>query len=335
MIYKEPDPKANALALLDALIAQADGSASKRIEQKKWKLLAGIKTENEARYLIDFDLAKAENWAVIHDLRLENGGRVAQIDHLLINRMMNFYVIETKHFNSGLKIEENGEFLRWNRYRKCYEGMPSPISQNERHIAVLKDALNDIDLPSRAGFKLSPTFHSYILVSATARIIRPESPIAQNVIKTEDLFRTVKALEPDGILATVKSLANIISKETLRDVSEMLVAQHKPIEFDYRAKFGIAPAKQPLPPPQAPPVEATQAAVADEPLSCRSCGSPALSVQYGKFGYYLKCAKCDGNTPIKITCGQAGHKEVIRKEGNKFYRECKTCSTSRPYHTNS
>lgn len=32
----------------------------------------------------------SQNWAVIHDLRIEHRGRVAQIDHLLINPKKHF-----------------------------------------------------------------------------------------------------------------------------------------------------------------------------------------------------------------------------------------------------
>src|SRR3546814_12221508 len=80
---------------------------------------------------------------LIHDLRLEHGSRTAQIDHLLINRWMDVYVLETKHFHAGIKITEDGEFLRWNNYQKTYEGMASPLEQNERHIQVLKDVRAD------------------------------------------------------------------------------------------------------------------------------------------------------------------------------------------------
>lgn len=58
-------------------------------------------------------------------------------------------------------------------------------------------------------------------------------------------------------------------------------------------------------------------------------------MQYGKYGYYFKCADCDGNTPIKIGCGHDGHKERIRKDGVKFFRECEQCKTSSLYFVNS
>jgi hypothetical protein len=59
-----------------------------------------------------------------------------------------------------------------------------------------------------------------------------------------------------------------------------------------------------------------------------------LSVQYGKFGYYFKCGDCEGNSPIKLTCS-AGHKERIRKDGAKFFRECAECKTSALYFENT
>ena len=100
--------------------------------------------------------------AVIHDLRLEIGGRVAQIDHLLLHRTLTVFVLETKHLHAGIKITEEGEFLSWNDYKKSYEGMASPFAQNERHIAVLRDAFDRVEMPTRMGVRLTPVF-SYLM----------------------------------------------------------------------------------------------------------------------------------------------------------------------------
>ncbi len=62
----------------------------------------------KAAYEIDFHHKASRNWAVIHDLRLEYRGRVAQIDHLLINRWLEFWVCESKHFSEGVAINEQG-----------------------------------------------------------------------------------------------------------------------------------------------------------------------------------------------------------------------------------
>ena len=56
----------------------------------------GIKGQKEFAYLIDFDLAKSKRMVVIHDLRLEINGRVAQIDHLLIHRSLTVFILHIR-----------------------------------------------------------------------------------------------------------------------------------------------------------------------------------------------------------------------------------------------
>ena len=120
MILKNADDKEEQINALQYLISIAPPSIKSKIEQELRFVRAGIKGEQETAYLIDFNLGKSKNSFVIHDLRLEFKGRVAQIDHLLFHRTLNIYVIETKHFNSGIKINDNGEFMQWNSYKRTF-----------------------------------------------------------------------------------------------------------------------------------------------------------------------------------------------------------------------
>ena len=86
MIIKNADDKTSQIQQLEGLQNFANADQKNKITQELRNLRAGIKAEQEAAYLIDFDLGKSQNTLVIHDLRLEIGGRVAQIDHLLINQ---------------------------------------------------------------------------------------------------------------------------------------------------------------------------------------------------------------------------------------------------------
>lgn len=330
-------------------MASATGDQKARISQELRNLHAGIKGEQEAAYLIDFDFAKSQNTLVIHDLRLEIDGRIAQIDHLLINRTLNVFVLETKHFHAGLKITEDGEFLYWNAFRKCFEGMSSPFAQNERHITVLIDALARIDMPSKIGLRLSPVCHSYVLVSSKSRIDRPKKFDTSRLIKSDMLSATLdRFFDKAGVFEVVGSLARCLSAETLEKVGQTLLRMHRPASFDYAAKFGLqhvctvaAPvvttplaSVKPEPSPQKSVAVEKPADLTVQPV-CRGCKSPKLSVQYGKFGYYFKCGDCDSNTPIKVSCGNDGHKERIRKDGQKFYRECSDCGSSSIFFVNS
>ncbi|MBN8764691.1 MAG: hypothetical protein J0I63_16885, partial [Thiobacillus sp.] len=135
----------------------------------------------------------------------------------------------------------------------------------------------------------------------------------------------------------VAAMAKFVSTDTLLDIGRQLVRRHQPIKFDYAAKFGLSgmAATTSVVEEPAPAAYVADREQTTEKPRCRNCSSEKLSIQYGKYGYYFKCADCDGNTPIKIGCGKEGHKERIRKEGLKFFRECEQCNSSVLYFVNS
>lgn len=337
MLLKSADKKDDQIAELERLVSIAPADRKAKVEQALRNVHAGLKAEQEAAYLIDFHLKDSKNTLVIHDLRLEVGGRVAQIDHLLLHRTLTAFVLETKSFNAGLKITEDGEFLRWNSFKKIFEGMASPIAQNDRHIVVLKDAFKQIDMPTRLGIRLSPTIESYILVSPNARIDRPKKHDTSRVLKADMLMDAIdKRFEKEGMLETVASMAKFVSFDTLRDLGRQLVHRHQPIKFEYAAKFGLSEVYAAVLVAEEPALKVygTDTGQADTKPKCRNCASGSLSAQYGKYGYYFKCIDCGSNTPIKIGCGKDGHRERIRKDGPKFFRECEHCATSSIYFVN-
>ncbi|HYD68869.1 nuclease-related domain-containing protein [Azospirillum sp.] len=361
MILKNFDDREPQIAELSRLLTVAPADRRDRIDQELRSLRAGIKGENGAAYYIDFAYKNSKNYAVIHDLRLEIDGFSAQIDHLIINRHMNVYVIETKTTHAGIKITEDGEFLRWNDYKKTYEGMPSPIAQNERHIAVLKKAFEQIGEPKRLGVRMQPTLHSFIAVDPKVRIDRPKNFDSSRIVKADVLQNTIsKQSDNDGMLSNLGSIMRAISSETLEMIGHKLVALHRPASVDYATRFGLksveacVPDAVTRPPvttsavPAAPRFDARPPAPRIEPQPpaprlepeldaqhrCRCCSSTAVKIQYGKYGYYFKCSACGGNSALKLNCLNAGHKEKIRKDGERFYRDCPECKTSMLFFTN-
>lgn len=344
MIVKNADDKGPALAVLESLHARAEGKQQKFIEDEMRMMRAGIKGEQESAYHIDFDFRDSDITAVIHDLRLQWDGRVAQIDHLIIHRTHKFYVLETKNFAHGLKITDEGEFLRWNDWKKTYEGMASPVEQNRRHAEVLRDVL------VRLGYA-KPEIESFVLISPTARIDRSKKHPCPEVVKS-DQFTTAFTKRFLDSVSTVGGILGGLSKALFGDsaeaIAKKLVALHKPITINYEAKFGIgevsaeAAIRQVL--YAAPDSVRTTATTAEgatvavefgsDSQCCKVCGSSQLSMEYGKYGYYFKCKSCAANTAFKVGCGYAGHKEKIRKSKLVFYRECEQCGSSSVFHVN-
>jgi hypothetical protein len=325
VIYKQMDDKSGALNTLERLLTAAGGDRKKcaAIEEDIRTLRAGIEGERDAAYHIDFHVQDRKNSGVIHDLRIElSDGRTAQIDHLLINRAYIFYVLETKAFKHGVKITEEGEFLRWNDWKKTFEGMPSPLEQAERHGIVIQKLMASMGMPE-------PEVRCFTLVSPKARIDRPKRFDTSRVVKADQFFNLyVKDVDSSSML---KAVINLIRIDPLADVAARIVGCHRPIVFNYAAKFGLTETQEPSPAAPSPPTGAT----APQQPQCRHCDGQTLTIQHGKFGYYFKCEGCDGNTAIKINCGHAGHKERIRKDGINFYRECSDCGTNELYFTNN
>ncbi len=333
-------------ALLGRLEQDAAGSG-KGAQQAATELRrgkAGLKGEKESAYLIDFDFGKSPNWAVIHDLRLVYEGRTAQIDHLLINRWMDVYVLETKHFHSGIKITEEGEFLRWNDFRKTYEGMPSPLEQNERHIMVLRDALASVTLPTRLGFSIPPSFQQFVLVAAGARISRPKRFDTSRVIKADQLRKAIwrDVDKENPLFGILRTAAKLVSSETVEYVARQIAAMHQPGADASPCQDVVTRRKKELPRSE----DSTRARVETAPPSssrpspglsvlspCKACGMREGEVCHGKFGYYFKCKACQANTAIRFSC-LPGHNPRLRKAGVDFYRECAECGSSELSHRN-
>ena len=192
MLLKTADDKSGDIRALEALLRRTDVDARQRraIQDEIWAIRLGAKAESDAAYQLDFDLRDNKNWAVIHDLRIDLDGQVAQIDHLVISRMLEVFVCESKSFTGGVKVNEHGEWLTFRDRRPI--GIPSPVEQNRRHIKVLEQIikLGYVELPRRI-VALKPTYKNIVLVSTSGLITRPKKklPDLDSVVKV-DQFRT-------------------------------------------------------------------------------------------------------------------------------------------------
>lgn len=259
MIIKQSDNREYDLNELNRLLNLPHISADTKhkIQQEIIKIQFGLKGEKEAAYNIDFYYGDSKRWMIIHDLHLEYRGQTAQIDHLILNRFMEIYVCESKHFSEGISINEHGEFAAY--YQGKAYGISSPIEQNNRHIELLNKIFkaDEIDLPIRLGLPMKPKLLSLVLVGNNAMIHRPKNgkkvDDLDRIIKNEQVFKRInKDIDQDyNPLSLVSSMAKVVSVETLREFAENLANLHKPIKTDWQARFGISDTEtQPENPPQ-------------------------------------------------------------------------------------
>jgi hypothetical protein len=238
---------------------------------------------------------------VIHDLRIEFEGRVAQIDHQLINRALDVWVCETKAFREGVKIDDYGDWYRYGG--KHAHGMASPVEQNNRHVAVLRDVFDKgaVRLPRRI-LTLKPTIFPVVLISNSARIDRPRTkkaaaaiPGLETVIKVEQLVHKVEqAFDDRNPLGVV---AKFVGRETVEDLGRQLLAMHKPAPLAGATRFGL---------PEHAAAGSTSMTTSPQGggARCASCGravSPkvqAFSLGHAdRFGGRVLCFDCQQSVP--------------------------------------
>lgn len=76
---------------------------------------------------------------IIHDLYLRDGDLTSQIDYLVVTRKICF-IIECKNLYGNIEIDNQGTFVRTMEFgrQRRKEGIYSPITQNQRHMAMLR-----------------------------------------------------------------------------------------------------------------------------------------------------------------------------------------------------
>ena len=247
MIIKTIDSKQDEMREFSSLLKEKINANQRfQIERELKAIRTGALGEEDAAYYIDFYFGGSKNWAVIHDLRIEYEGQVAQIDHILLNRMFDIYVIESKNYSYKITITPEGEFKAYSGSR--HYGVPSPIEQNKRHIHLLErfPKAKGI-LPKRMGIPISPRVKSFILISPKSIISRPpEKKYDTSVVIKADTLRTKIDDEAEKIspAAALGLIGKISSSSTLEKVAQRLVRYHRPHKIDWRGRFGL-PAENP------------------------------------------------------------------------------------------
>lgn len=298
MLIKSADDQTRHLQLLEGLQSSPllDRWQKDKLREHLQRKKTGLQGERDAAHYIDTHLADGANHAILHDLRIEVDGVVAQIDHLIIGRGFHFFLLETKNFGGNLSINAAGEFTV--DYGREKFGIESPIEQSKRHEVVLLRVLDELGIVGR--LRQPPKIFHAVLLHPRAVISRPPTASfdTSNVMKA-DQFETwrQKTIGAIGVASVLGLVANIASSETISEWGKLLVTRHrptKPLDLPSWLKpqaAKAAPIAKTTPAAKSPPAPAYVAAapppakLADterRKLICSTCGAK-ISYPEGKF----------------------------------------------------
>lgn len=303
---------------------------------------AGYDAERQMAHYLKRAFAEDPRKFVFHNLRLERCGEVAQLDHLILHRF-GLLIVESKSVAGQVIVNEHGEWTRW--WNRQGRGMPSPVLQARRQLDLLLALLDDhtAELMDRSMLGLKQRTLSgvrrdvLVAISDGGRITRKAD--VPELVKADQVPDRVKALIQAEQERTFGSFG--FTDAEMTRIQAFLRSRHVPAHTDAapaspesstqagRTRTSAEPARPERPRPERPsttPVRTSQERQAQArprpDVACRTCASANVTVQFGKYGYYLKCGDCGGNTPAKPVCAACGQPGKVSKRGPEFTATC-------------
>jgi len=201
----------------------------KRIEihQALGRLRADTTTQESCDFLNQL-FADSDDWMLLHDVRLEIDRKKAAANHVLIDRSLRFYWIDTRYIDCGLTLHSSGACTahRAGRDKIQTTQIASPLNKLQKDLRTFSTAIRKTQ--SRlgwAGFIKPPIIKGIVLTSTSIKnsIPRDGSIDGSSLVNKDSLFPLIwKSREGDNGLWSRET-----SDETMGEIANRLLEQHQ------------------------------------------------------------------------------------------------------------
>lgn len=234
VFLKENDDADLYIEKLQELAQKASGSTAREIEKQINLMMYGKKGESNVAYELK---NSGMDMYILHDIYLEYKDLSAQIDYLVITKQ-HTYIIECKMLSGNIEIDNTGAFIRYYNYsgKPCRKGMYSPVTQNKRHLQVIKEIWMHYreNIFTRKNFEknFDTNFHSIVVLANPETCINMKyapKNIKEQVIRADQLITYIRQKDSDS--------KNDLSNGDMLDAAKFYLNQHKPNKLDYSLKY--------------------------------------------------------------------------------------------------
>lgn len=172
----------------------------------------------------------------LHDIRLDYEGQIAQFDFIIITPRF-LCVLETKKLSGNISINSDGDFIRTITDKLGrdlrHEGIYSPISQNDRHIKILKDIL-----VKEKVLETMPYRSLVVMANPKTIINKDKCPehIQQSLVRHDQIVNYLEKI--------TKELTNekYLMEKYMWKVANYLKENDKPLNVNYLDKYNLTEA---------------------------------------------------------------------------------------------
>ena len=235
IFLKEDSDTEEYISRLRGLQEKAIGNLKEKIDLEiKLATIGQVGEENIAFELKNSGLPMY----ILHDIHLEVENLSAQIDYIIVTRKV-VIVIECKNLIGNITVDRDGNFIRDYQlgYRKIREGIYSPITQNLRHLEVLKQITKSV----KSNILLKLIFDKYfdenyksVVVLANPKTILNDryanKDIRDMIIRADQLNKYIKDINE-------KSTNPSSSDSDMERIASRILSFHTPNKSDYTKKY--------------------------------------------------------------------------------------------------
>ena len=237
MLYKDSDGLTKQIEILEGMEGKASGETKNQILKEIRLLEYGEKGEKTVLYEL---MNSFMPMLILRDLRLEYENKSAQIDFLAITRKV-VYVIECKNLFGDILVNESGDFIRTIHFngKKIREGIYSPVTQNKRHLDLIK-AVRKED-KSNMVFKMmfekcfDDNYKSIVVLANSKSLIDvryADKELKKQIIRHDQLISHIR--KTDSMSKNEES-----SDKKMEEMAESFMKLHIPSQMDYTAKYDL------------------------------------------------------------------------------------------------
>ena len=237
IFLKETSDAQKQLDALRAFRKNCPFSVHKRVDRDVKFLSYGIYGEEQVAFELKNSFLPI---IILHDLHIVYKGLEAQIDYLVVTQYESI-VIECKNLIGNIEVNAKGDFIRTTSFNgsKKREGIYSPITQNQRHLQLLKQIATDrqTNFVMKKGVNhFFEEFNKSIVVLANPKTIVnlkvAKKEVKDQIIRCDQLNTYLKKMASDSKMQ--KS-----SGEEMFKIASRYLDLHQPNRKDYTKKYGV------------------------------------------------------------------------------------------------
>jgi hypothetical protein len=299
-------------------------------EERDPRRSAGRRAERQMAHYLDRQFRPRKDFHVLHDVRIEHEGEVAQMDHLVVHGF-GIAIVESKSVSTSVRINHAGEWER--QWDGRWRGMPDPILQGERQGLVLKrlltarqDELLDKVLGVFQGTFGAMALDAFAAISDDGTIRRAQKRQAPRAMKADAIPKAIEELVASyrrdvhmvslNVRAFAQAPRDFKEGELLR-IGHFLRVQATDVPPEPQVATVAPPPIRPAAPVAAAGIEAQRTYVV-----CKHCGSSDLEARVGSYGPYAKCRACGTNTAVRISCDACAERVRLTPQPSGFDGTC-------------